>query len=105
MDPTHRYIAATNPGGAFTGGTVAAFEIDTATGELAHVPGSPFTPTVGTTPGGVTFDPSGKFAYLPDYNSFSVSAYSIDANGSFIFVGSYPVGGRPFTFARIAGLQ
>ena len=46
--------------------TVAAFEIDTATGELEHVPGSPFTPTVGTSPLGVTFDPSGKFAYLPD---------------------------------------
>ena len=71
-----------------------------------YVPGSPFTPTVGTTPGGGHIDPLASSRICSDYNSFlGVRVLDRPANGSFIFVGSYPVGGRPLTFARIAGLQ
>jgi hypothetical protein len=100
LDPTARYLAATNftPGS----GTIAAYAIDASTGQLS---GTLLTPTVGTTPLAVTFDPSGKFAYLPDGVAYSLSSYAISANGTISFVGSYPLGGSPGAFARVAGLQ
>jgi 6-phosphogluconolactonase (cycloisomerase 2 family) len=83
---------------------VSGFSINP--GDLEQVPGSPFTPTLGTTPFGITFDPSGRLAYLPDATSFSVSAYSFDSgSGRLDFIGSYPVGSSPITLARILGLQ
>ena len=91
MHPTHRYVATASA----VDGTITVFAIDGETGVLAHVPGSPFL-TVGTRPTQLTFDPSGKFAYVNDSLAFSVSAYSTDfANGQFTFVGSYALGGSP----------
>jgi 6-phosphogluconolactonase (cycloisomerase 2 family) len=102
LDPTSTYLVATN----FASGTVAAFERDPASGELDTVPGSPFTPAVGTVPLGVTFDPSGKFAYVPDQTSFSLSSYSIDSDsGVLTFVDSRGIGAQPVAFVRVVGLQ
>ena len=100
LDPSGRYLAATN----FTvgSGTVATYAIDASTGTLT---GAVLSPSVGTTPLAVTFDPSGKFAYLPDAIAYSLSSYAISANGTVTFVGSYPVGGSPAALARVAGLQ
>jgi 6-phosphogluconolactonase len=102
LDTTRRYVVATSLFPA----TMNVLEHDSATGGLEHVPGSPFAPTVGTTPIGITFEPSGRFAYLPDVTTSSVSAYSFDAaSGRLDFIGSYPVGANPSTLAQIAGLQ
>ncbi len=99
VDQTHRFPIVPHTYGA------TVLEIDAATGELAHVLSSPFTPTIGRTASGLVFDPSGKFAYLPDWPSFSVSAYSFDADdGRFSFVGSYSVGGSPLGVV-VAGAQ
>ncbi len=101
-DVTRRYIVAATVFPA----RIVVFQRDPATGQLAQVPGSPFTPTLGTSPIGVTFDPSGRFAYIPDGPSNSVSAYSFDStNGRLDYIGSYPVGSSPATLARIVGLQ
>jgi len=100
MDPLRRFVVAYDQ--AFG---VAVFKIDASTGDVVEVSGSPFTPTVGVVPAGIVFDPSGNFAYMTDYPSSSVSAYSFDStNGRFAFVGSYPLPARPVG-AAIVGMQ
>jgi hypothetical protein len=69
---------------------VSAYTINSATGALSPVSGSPF-PT-GSAPVSVVIDPSGKFAYVANNISNSVSAYTINmASGALS-----PVSGSPF---------
>src|SRR5437660_1243041 len=56
---------------------VSAYTINTATGALTPVAGSPFA--AGPTPVSVTVDPTGKFAYTANHSSNDVSAYTINA--------------------------
>jgi 6-phosphogluconolactonase len=103
-DPTDRYVAATNA----DSGTFAIFEIDPADGSLSHVPGSPFSPAVGNSPGGVWYDPSGRFVYLAETAAAgSVSSYQVDEEtGVPTFVGSHPTGvGTSGANIAIVGLQ
>ena len=66
-----------------------------ATGALSPVSGSPFS--TGSAPIAVVVDPSGKFAYVANNNSNSVSAYSINsATGALS-----PIGGSAFTTGHI----
>jgi lactonase family protein with 7-bladed beta-propeller len=104
LDPTGRYIAMTNTGAP---ATVTVMKIDAAQGSLTSVAGSPYTPTVGTLPGSVAFDPSGRFAYLPAGNPASVSSYAINVDtGVPTFVDSETLLGAPgFAQAAIFGLQ
>jgi len=82
-------------------------KIDAAQGSLTSVAGSPYTPTVGTLPGSVAYDPSGRFAYLPAGSPASVSSYAIDVDtGVPTFVDSEGLLGAPgFAQAAIFGLQ
>ena len=57
-------------------GSVYAYTIDTATGALTPVAGSPFV--AGPYPLGVAIDPSGRFAFVVDLLVNSISAYEID---------------------------
>ena len=75
LDPTGRFIAMTNTASR----TVTIMKIDPTQGSLASVAGSPFTPSVGTLPGSAAYDPSARFAYLPDGGG-SISSYSIDVD-------------------------
>src|SRR5712692_5008509 len=71
---------------------VSAYTIDSTTGVLSPVPGSPFA--AGSEPLSVAVDPSGKFAYVVNGNVIpgSVSAYTIDsATGALS-----PITGSPF---------
>lgn len=65
VDPsgTHAYLTAQTTGAGGTGyaGTVGIYSIDSSTGTLQALPGSPFT--VSLPLGCLEFDPSGKFAY------------------------------------------
>lgn len=99
VDPTGRFLVATN----FNTASVAVFEIG-GDGTLAHVPGSPFAPAVGTQPGAVVFDPSAELAYLTDLtaNAGSLSVYSI-ANGVITFVGSSATGGTATATVELVG--
>ena len=58
-------------------GSVSAYAIDTTSGALTEITGSPFA--AGTTAFWVTLDPSGQFAYVTNLRSNNVSAYTIDA--------------------------
>ena len=67
--------------------SIAAFQIDTQTGALTPVPGSPF-PATGKFPLGLAVHPSGKFLYGVNFYSpnsgndlGTISAYTIAANG------------------------
>ena len=63
---------------------VSAYTIDSGTGALTPIDADSGTPGIqnfaaGTGPTSVTVDPSGKFAYVANFSSNSVSAYIIDA--------------------------
>ena len=75
---------------------VSAYSIDTATGALTAIAGSPFA--AGITSISVTVAPSGKFAYVANMNTLNVSGYAINAvNGALsAIVGSpFAAGMRP----------
>src|SRR6202012_180366 len=69
---------------------VAGFSIDSETGKLTPVPGSPFS--AGAGPSSIAVDPSGKFAYVSNSGSNNVSAFKIDKNSGRLS----PVSGSPF---------
>ncbi len=71
VDPTGRFAYVANNGSD----NVSAYTINTTTGALTAVAGSPFAS--GGQPNGIAIDPTGKFAYVA--NGGSVSAYTIDA--------------------------
>lgn len=106
---THRIITkngsifiAVDPAGKFTyaandsSNNVSVYTIDTTTGALTEITGSPFE--AGSNPSCIAWDPSGKFVYVTNSGSDNVSAYTIDANtgslteldGSPFSVGSQP---------------
>jgi 6-phosphogluconolactonase len=73
VDPTARFLyAAINQGN-----DISAYAIDSSTGALTPIPGSPFP--AGTVPMTVRVDPSGRFAYVTNANSNDISAYAIDS--------------------------
>jgi len=60
--------------------TVSAYTIDSTTGALSEVVGSPFG--AGILPFSVTVDPTGKFAYVANNGSDDISAYTIASTGA-----------------------
>jgi len=56
---------------------LSAYSIDSATGNLTAVNGSPFAVS-GTTPVSLAVDPNGQFLYVVDNGSNDVSVYAID---------------------------
>ena len=70
--------AATNGGN----GGVAAFTIDSTTGFLTSIPGTPFINTLGgnsTNPGdGISIHPNGKWLYMGLFNIHKISVWAID---------------------------
>src|SRR6185295_1631937 len=64
------YVANAN------GDSLSAFMVDSATGALTAIGGSPFAK--GTTPFNVLVHPSGQFVYVANRASNDVSAFSID---------------------------
>jgi 6-phosphogluconolactonase (cycloisomerase 2 family) len=90
VDPTNHFVYVTN----FADNTVSAFTLDTGTGKIGVVPGSPFPSGIG--PAAAAVDPSGTFLYVANDGSSSIagsiSGYKINANGSLT-----AVSGSPFT--------
>jgi len=100
VDPSGKfaYVANYCGVGPCSQGTVSAYTINTTTGALTPVPGSPLA--AGTAPNTVAVDPSGKFVYVTNECAVnfcasgigSVSAYAINgASGALS-----PVSGSPF---------
>ncbi len=83
-----------------TANTISAFIIDTSTGYLTEVSGSPFAST-GLAPIALTVDPNGTYLYVADNQSNAVSVYSINATtGVLTATGNLiPTGKGPMSIA------
>ncbi len=77
---------------------VDAYTVNTSTGALTTVSGSPYTVASGQGAGGMSVDPAGKFLFVPQHNTNQVAAFSINSAGQLTTVpgslfpaGSFPV--------------
>lgn len=86
IDPSGRFVYVTNA----NSNTISAFSIDTNTGALTPISGSPFASGVG--PWGASVDPTGKFLYVTNDGEGTVSAYTIDGTTGSLT----PISGSPF---------
>jgi DNA-binding beta-propeller fold protein YncE len=79
IDPTGKYAYVADFGyNYYYPGDISAYVINTRSGALTKVQGSPFKADY--RPDSLAIDPSGKFAYVVNYGSLNVSAYAINAN-------------------------
>jgi 6-phosphogluconolactonase (cycloisomerase 2 family) len=86
VDPLGRFAYVAN----LNTSNVAAYKINSSTGALTAVSGSPFA--AGTSPISVTADPSGRFVYVANQGSLNISAFAIDAStGALSPLGDSPV--------------
>ena len=77
---------------------VSGYTVNTATGVLTPIPGSPFA--AGSFPISVTVDPTGKFAYVANELDNTVSGYLIDATtGALTSMAGSPFSAGPHPFA------
>jgi 6-phosphogluconolactonase len=96
-----RFVYVVNPSAinpapyASTPGNISAFSIDSITGELTPVAGSPFTSVVGSMgPTAITVDPSGSLVYATTPgSSYSVWCFTIDQSSGQLA----PVMNSPFS--------
>jgi 6-phosphogluconolactonase (cycloisomerase 2 family) len=79
IDPFNRFLYALNSPGYPNTGTVAVYRIKP-NGSLSTVPGSPF-PT-GVDSSSIAVDPFGRFIYVSNFDSKTVSVYSVLGNGT-----------------------
>src|SRR6266850_201618 len=86
------FVYVTNAGGnsGASAGSISAYSIDSQTGALLPVPGSPFPDPGG--PWSIAVDPKGRFAYVANVANDTVSAYAIDGRTGALT----PVPGSPF---------
>ena len=90
---------------AVSTGTVHVYNVNSSSGALTEVPGSPFT--AGLSPDEIAVDPSGKFFYVINQQSDDIAAFSVDASsgtltplpGSPFPVGTQPAGQQPIALA------
>jgi|ERR1017187_801374 6-phosphogluconolactonase (cycloisomerase 2 family) len=97
IDPTGTflYVSTLNDDAVLPGHNIWAFTIDTQTGALAPIFGSPFATIANGQPAQLQVDPSGQFLYVALSNSNCIAAFTIDsATGALT-----PVTGSPFPTA------
>ena len=90
LDPSGQFVATVSN----TSGRLMVFRLDSGTGMLTEVPGSPFN-TGTNSPFSIRFHPSGRFVYLGTRFS-GVGAFSFNAKTGMI----KPVTGSPFPAQR-----
>lgn len=90
IDPSGKFAYISTQEGPSQHPGVLAFTINSTTGALTAVTGSPFA--AGTEPGFVTIDPSGSFAYVADRYSGTVYAYTIDDTTGALTAAGNPLG-------------
>jgi 6-phosphogluconolactonase (cycloisomerase 2 family) len=87
VDPTGKFLyAALNGSNA-----ISAYTINSSTGALTAVVGSPFP--AGSVPMIVRVDPSGRYAYAANMDSNNISAYLINSSNGALT----PIAGSPFS--------
>ena len=112
VDPSGKFAYVANNGS----NDVSGYTIDTGSGALTPIDADPNTVPIdnfaaGTSPDAVAIHPSGKFAYVSNFGSNDVSAYTItpltgvlvpiDADPSTVAIDNFPapVGSHPFGVA------
>ncbi len=89
VDPSGRFAYAAN-----STDSLSAYSINSATGALTLLTGSPFV--TGDNPSSVTVDPTGRFLYNTNINTDNVSAFSIDTvTGALTSIGTIAAGDAP----------
>lgn len=78
--------------------SISAFSIDSATGALSNVPGSPFPSVPAGGPLGLATDPKGNYLYVPLFDLNLISSYVFDASGTLSSIGTpWTVGSQPMS--------
>jgi 6-phosphogluconolactonase (cycloisomerase 2 family) len=93
IQPSGAFLYAAASGsnnGSPATGSVSAYAIDSGTGALTAVTGSPFT--AGSNTNSVALNPAGTFLYASNYTDSTVSAYTINSSTGVLTV----VPGSPF---------
>jgi 6-phosphogluconolactonase len=86
-DPAGRFLYATSQY-ASSSKNVNGFRIDRPSGRLTPIPGSPFG--AGAVASAIAIDPSGRFAYVANFQGNSVSGFKIDqSTGELLPIASY----------------
>jgi 6-phosphogluconolactonase (cycloisomerase 2 family) len=93
LDRVHNLLFVSNQ----QANSVSVFAVNTSTGTLSAVPGSPFS--TGARPTGIAADAAGKFLFVANQAANSISAFAIAASGALT-----PVTGSPFPAANPFGL-
>ncbi|HRY53190.1 MAG TPA: beta-propeller fold lactonase family protein, partial [Spirochaetia bacterium] len=88
VDPAGKFVYVAN----LMASSISVFSIDSLTGGLAAIPGSPFATAPATDPRSIQFDPTGAFAYVPVLSG-AVYAYSVDPSSGAI---GAQIAGSPF---------
>lgn len=84
FDSVHKLLFVNNQ----TANSVSVFSVNTSTGALSAVPGSPFA--TGQRPVGVAVDPMGRFAFVANQAQSSIGVFAIGANGALTTVAGSP---------------
>ena len=85
VTPDGRFVVVANESTS----NVSVFSLNSSTGALIAVTGSPFGS--GDQPGPVTIHPSGKFIFVGNTGGNSLSAYSIDSTGGLTALSGTPI--------------
>ena len=106
VHPSGKFAYTVNQGVGATGNTISAYSINVTSGALSAMDadgvttGTQATIATGTLPYAITVDPTGNFAYVANYTSGTISAYTINqTTGALTTVASYTAGGGPSSVA------
>ncbi|MCU7797827.1 MAG: lactonase family protein [Candidatus Thiodiazotropha sp. (ex Myrtea spinifera)] len=89
IDPSGRFAYVAN-----SSDTLSAYSIDSSTGALTLLTGSPFA--TGDIPSSVIVDPTGRFLYNANLNTDNISAFAIDSvTGELTLTGTFAAGDAP----------
>jgi len=91
VDPSGQYLLVTNSG---LTGDISVFSMDSSTGDLTAVPGSPFFANNG--PSQMVMPSAGNFLYVSNPSTGTVTAFAFDPTLAACSVILCPVSGSPF---------
>jgi 6-phosphogluconolactonase (cycloisomerase 2 family) len=74
FDPSGKFLLVANSAGA----SVSVFAMNSVSGALTAVPGSPFA--TGATPVSIAFDPAGTYVYVANQGATSISAFAFNSS-------------------------
>src|SRR5512135_827128 len=84
------FVVNSEPDTTVSGLTISAYALDSSSGKLTAVPGSPFNDAAVSGRGNLFMDvdPDGRFLYVPNRDGNTVSVFSIGSNGALTPVGT-----------------